>query len=395
MVPLKYNVRNLRVRWVGTLMTVLGTGLIVGSSCGVFSLVEGLEHSLKISGDPLDLLVLRKGSSSETVSGIESDKSDKIVTLAGIARDDSGTTLAAGELVYIPVVERKTGGRTNLILRGVVPASSPHLKSVSMTLRPNFKIVEGRDLEAGKGEAIVSRNISRRFKGTGLGETLQISPKESYRVVGLFTASGSAAESEVWVDLQDLRQNTKRDGYVSSVQLRAVDLRARDALRKMIQGDTQFMLAATPEAEYYAEQSRTALFYKVAGSVIAVFLSIGAMFASANTMFAAVSARTREIGTMRALGFSRLSILMSFLGESLLLCALGGVLGVLATLPLSFLTFGTNNIDTFAEVSVNFRFGPLVIAVALAMTFAMGIFGGLFPAIRAVRMDVITALREL
>jgi putative ABC transport system permease protein len=387
MVPLRYNLRNLRVRWVSTLMTVLGTGLIVGSSCGVFSLVEGLEHSLKISGDPLDLIVLRKGSSSETISGIEADKSDKIVNLPGIARDDSGKLLAAGELVYIPVVERKNGGRTNLIIRGIIPASNPAAKSPSMTLRPGFKIVEGRDLQPGKGEAIVSLGISRRFKGAGLGETLQIGTKESYRVVGLFTANGS--------DLQDLRQNTRREGYVSSVQVRATDAKARDSLKRTLQEDPQFMLAATPEAEYFAAQSQTALFYKVAGSVIAVFLSIGAMFASANTMFAAVSARTREIGTMRALGFSRFSILISFLGESVLLCALGGILGVLATLPLSFLTFGTNNMSTFAEVSVNFRFGPLVIAVALAMTFAMGIFGGLFPAIRAVRMDVISSLREL
>jgi putative ABC transport system permease protein len=264
-----------------------------------------------------------------------------------------------------------------------------------MILRPDFKIVQGRSLEAGKGEAIVSRNISRRFKGAALGEKLQIGPRESYLVVGLFTAGGSAAESEVWVDIKDLRANMKRSGYVSSVQLRAVDLKTRDAIRRKIEDDTQFKLAATPENEYYANQAQTALFYKVAGSVIAVFLSIGAMFASANTMYAAVSARTREIGTMRALGFSRTSILMSFLGESLLLCTMGGILGVLATLPLSFLTFGTNNFSTFAEVSVNFRFGPLVVGVALAMTFAMGIFGGLFPAIRAVRMDVITSLREL
>ena len=395
MVPLKYNVRNLRVRWVGTLMTVIGTGLIIGSSCGVFSLVEGLEQSLKISGDPLDLIVLRKGSSSETVSGIESDKADKIVNLARIARDDAGRVLATGELTYIPVVERITGGRTNLILRGIEPGTSSDRKAVSMILRPAFKIVEGRDLQAGKGEAIVSRSIARRFKGAGLGQTLQIGAKESYRVVGLFTAGGIAAESEVWVDIKDLRQNTKREGYVSSVQLRTVNTRDMEQLRRTIQDDAQFKLAALPEPEFFAEQSRTALFYKVAGIIIALFLSIGAMFAAANTMFAAVSSRTREIGTMRALGFSRFSILVSFLGESVLLCALGGILGVLGTLPLSFLTFGTNDIDTFAEVSVNFRFGPLVVIVATIMTLAMGIFGGLFPAIRAVRMDVISSLREL
>jgi putative ABC transport system permease protein len=256
-------------------------------------------------------------------------------------------------------------------------------------------MIQGRDLVAGKGEAIVSRSMARRFKGANLGETLQISPKESYRVVGLFSAGGSAAESEVWVDLKDLRQNTKREGFVTTVQLRATSPATMEELRRTIQGDAQFKLAAIPEPEFFAEQSRTATFYKAAGIVIAFFLSIGAMFAAANTMFAAVSTRTREIGTMRALGFSRGSILVSFLGESVLLCALGGVLGVLLTLPLSFLTVGTNNIDTFAEVSVNFRFGPLVLAVAVAMTLAMGLFGGLFPAIRAVRMDVISSLREL
>jgi putative ABC transport system permease protein len=395
MVPLKYNVRNLRARWVNTLMTVLGTGLIVGSACGLFSLVEGLNHSMKLSGDPLDLIVLRKGSSSETVSTIESDKSDKIVTLAGIAPDGQGKLLASAELLHIPVIERSTGGRANLIIRGVEPAAQAGLKSPAEALRPDFTIIQGRDLEAGKGEAIVSRSMSRRFKGANLGGTLQIGPKESYHVVGLFTAGGSAAESEAWVDIKDLKQNTKREGFVSTVQLRATSAEVRERLRRTIQDDAQFKLAALPEAEFFAEQSRTALFFQVAGSVIAVFLSIGAMFAAANTMFAAVSTRTREIGTMRALGFSRTSILISFLGESVLLCALGGVLGVLLTLPLSLVTVGTNNIDTFAEVSVNFRIGPMVLGVAAAMTLAMGFFGGLFPAIRAVQMDVISSLREL
>jgi putative ABC transport system permease protein len=395
MVPLKYNVRNLRARWVNTLMTVVGTGLIVGSACGLFSLVEGLRHSMKISGDPLDLIILRKGSSSETVSGIESDKSDKIANLAGIARDEQGKVLASSEMLHIPVCERVGGGRANLIIRGIEPASKPGLRPPAEVLRPDFTIIQGRDLEAGKGEAIVSRSMSRRFKGANLGGTIQIGPKESYRVVGLFTAGGSAAESEAWVDIKDLRQNTKRDGFVSTVQLRATGSEARDQLRKTIQEDPQFKLAALPEAEFFAEQSRTAVFFQVAGTIIAVFLSVGAMFAAANTMFAAVSTRTREIGTMRALGFSRTAILLSFLGESVLLCALGGVLGVLLTLPLSLVTVGTNNIDTFAEVSVNFRVGPLVLGVAAAMTLAMGLFGGLFPAIRAVRMDVISSLREL
>jgi putative ABC transport system permease protein len=387
MIPLKYNVRNLRARWINTLMTVLGTGLIVGASCGLFSLVEGLEHAMNLSGDPLDLIILRKGSTSETSSGFELDKADKLANLDGVARDTEGRPLCAGELIHIPVVERASGGRTNLIIRGVLP--------VSRELRSKFRIEQGRDLVPGRGEAIVSQTISRRFKGTDLGGTIQVGPKESYRVVGLFSAGGGAAESEVWVDIKDLRQNTRREGYVSVAQLRAESPRALASLQKTIQNDDQFKLSALTEAAFYAEQNRTALFYKVAGVVIAVFLSIGAMFAAANTMYAAVGSRTREIGTMRALGFSRFDLLVSFLGESLLLCSLGGILGVLATLPLSFLTFGTNSVDTFAEVSVHFRTGPMVLAVAFAMTLAMGLFGGLFPAIRAVRLDVITALREL
>ncbi|WP_435015974.1 ABC transporter permease [Tundrisphaera sp. TA3] len=387
MVPIKYNVRNLRARWVNTSLTVLGTAMIVWSSCALFSLVEGLQHSLNVSGDPLDLIVLRKGADSETSSGFDSDKADKIPNLPGIARDDSGKPLAASELVNIPIAERVDGGRTNLIIRGVEPASRK--------LRPDFTIVQGRDFEPGKGECIVSRSLSRRFKGAGLGGTLKVGERESYRVVGLFTAGGSAAESEVWVDRTDLGQNIRREGSVSSAQLRGATAADRDQLRKTLQDDPQFKLAAVSEADFYAKQSATATFYKVAGVIIALFLGIGAMFSAANVMYAAVASRTREIGTMRALGFSRRAILASFLGESVLLCTLGGIVGLLATLPLSALTFGTNNFDTFAEVSVRFRIGPLVVGVALLMTLAMGLLGGLFPAVRAVRMDVISALREL
>jgi putative ABC transport system permease protein len=387
MIPLKYNVRNLRVRWVGTLMTVVGTALVVWSSCILFGLVDGLQHSLTISGDPLDLIVLRKGSSAETTSGFLNSKADEIATIPGIARDEKGRVLAASELCFIPVAERVGGGRTNIIVRGIGAASR--------SLRPRFTIVEGRDFQPGKGECIVSRTLSRRFKDASIGGQLKMGEKDSFRVVGLFTAGGSAAESEVWADFDDLARMISREGSVSCVQLRARSAKDLDDIKRKIDGDTQFKLAATREADYFAEQSKSSVFLKGAGTLIAVLLTIGAMFAAANTMYAAVSARTREIGTMRALGFSRLDILISFLGESVLLCVMGGLLGVLATFPLSALTFGTSNFNTFAEVTVSFRFGPLVMIVATAMTLAMGVFGGLFPAVRAVRLDVIRALREL
>lgn len=389
MIPIRYNTRNLRVRWVTTLLTVLGTGMIVWSSCLLFSLVEGLQHSMTVSGDPLDLIILRKGSTNEVNGGYDKDKADSILTVDGIARDEKGLPLAAPELVYIPVVERNDGTRTNIILRGVSPASP--------ALRANFKMVpgQGRYFTPGRGECIVSRNVSKRFKGARIGGMIKIGDKQSYRVVGLFTAGGSAAESEVWLDIKDLSRDIAREGSVSCVQLRASSQPELEKIKKTIDNDTQFKLVALREKEYFATQSATGNFLKVAGTLISVLLTIGAMFAAANTMYAAVGARTREIGTLRALGFSQFDILVSFLGESILLCLMGGTLGLLATIPMSSFSFGMSNFNTFSESTVNFRFGPLVMIVAVSMTFAMGVFGGLFPAIRAVKMDVIKALREL
>src|SRR5208283_3337285 len=194
MIPIKYNVRNLMVRWKTTAMTILGTGLLVGSSCILFGLVDGLEYSLKVSGDPLDLIVLRKGSTSETTGGFEASKADEILNVKGIARDVAGVSLAAKELLNIAIGERINGTHNNLIIRGVQPASRE--------LRPDFKIVAGRDLEQGRGECIVSKTIARLYKGAQVGGLLYFGDKEQYRVVGIFTAGGSAAESEVWADLK-------------------------------------------------------------------------------------------------------------------------------------------------------------------------------------------------
>jgi putative ABC transport system permease protein len=387
MIPFKYNFRNLRVRWVTTLMTVLGTAAVVWCSCILFGMVEGLQHSLQVSGDPLDLIVLRKGSTSETGGAYDLVKAEQIATLDGIAHDTEGHPLVALEIVNIPIAERIDGTHTNLIVRGVDPASQK--------LRPQFTIVQGRDFVPGRDECIASQSIARRFKGASVGGLLRVGDNEAYRVVGVFTAGGSAAESEVWVDRKDLERHSAYSGYVSVVQLRASSGSDLARLKHTIENDTRFMLTAQPEPEFFRKQERSGIFLKVFGSIIAVLLTLGAMFAAANTMFSAVSARSREIGTMRALGFSRFDVLASFLGESLLLCALGGLIGLVATIPLGAMTFGISNFDNFSEVTVHFRFGPLVMGVAVAMTVAMGLFGGLFPALRAVNLDVIRALREL
>jgi putative ABC transport system permease protein len=386
MIPAKYNVRNLRVRWVTTVMTVLGIGLVVWATVLSFGLADGLEHALLISGDELDLIVLRKGSQDEVSSGIEQRLAREVATLEGIARDNEETPLCSVEFVTILTKPRRgDGGTTNLIVRG--------MEQVGRELRPGFKIVEGRDVKPGLNEAITSRRMAERFQNAGLGEKLEIN-RVDFEIVGYFEAEGSAAESEIWTDLRDLTSVRRTPGAVSAVNLRARDTAAREALKKRIQEDEQFNLKAVEEKKYYEDQMTASIAIRVVGYFIAAFLTVGAMFAAANTMYAAVASRSREIGTLRAIGFGRGSILLSFLFESVLLCLLGGLLGCLATLPFNGLSTGTANWATFSEITFSFRFGPAVLIRGVLMALIMGVVGGLFPAIRAVRLNVITALRE-
>ena len=386
MIPLKYNVRNLRVRWVTTLMTVVGTGLVVWATVLSFGLADGLEHALRISGDDLDLIVLRKGSTEETSSNIDQDHAREIVTLDGIARDDSGQPMCSAEFVTILTKPRRhNGGTTNLIVRG--------LQEGGRGLRPGFKIVRGRDVHPGLNEAITSERMAERFENLALAEKIEIN-KVNFEIVGYFEAGGSAAESEVWTDLRDLTGARRTPDALSAVNLRARDSAAKLALLRRIRDDKQFKLDAVDEAAYFERQMTASIAIKFVGFAIAGFLTLGAMFAAANTMYAAVASRAREIGALRAIGFSRRSVLISFLFESVLLCLLGGVLGCLATLPFNGLSTGTANWATFSEITFSFRFGPSVLLRGVAMALTMGLVGGLFPAIRAVRMPIVGALRE-
>ena len=386
MIPLKYNVRNLRVRWVTTLMTVLGTGLVVWAAVLTFGLTEGLEHALEVSGEELDLIVLRKGSTDETSSGIEQRIAREVANLEGIQRDASGVPMCSVEFVTILTRPRRgNGGTTNLIVRG--------MESEGRSLRPGFKIVEGRDLTPGVNEAITSRRMAQRFENLAIGERLEIN-KVNFQIVGYFEADGSAAESEVWTDMRDLTSARRQPAAVSSVNLRARDAAAKESLIKRIRDDEQFNLKVIDEPEYYEAQMSSSIAIKFVGFVIAGFLTVGAMFAAANTMYAAVASRGREIGTLRALGFGRRSILTSFMLESVLLCFLGGVLGCLATLPFNGLSTGTANWATFSEITFEFRFGLDVLWRGVLMALVMGVFGGLFPAVHAVRMRIVDALRQ-
>lgn len=386
MIPLKYNVRNLRVRWITTLMTVVGTGMVVWAMVLTFGLTEGLEHALRISGHPLDVIVLRKGANDETGSNVATNVATQIATLPGIEQGPDGKPLISNEFVTIMIKPRRNnGGTTNLIVRGVDP--------VARELRPDFKIVKGRDLQPGVNEAITSESIASRFENLGLGEKVEIN-KVQFEIVGLFEAGGSSAESEVWTDIRDLASARRTPDSISSVNFRAKDKASMDKLMTTLKEDNQFLLAPITEIEFFAKQLDTAIVIKFVGYFIAVFLTMGAMFAAANTMFAAVASRSREIGTLRAIGFGQGSILVSFLFESVLLCVMGGLLGCLATLPFNGLSTGTANWSTFSEITFSFRFGPKVLAQGILVAALMGLLGGLFPAIRAVRMNIVTALRQ-
>ncbi len=400
-VPLKYTLRNLSVRWPTTLLTVLVAAIVVSCTCVLFGLVDGLMYSQAVSGDPLTLLVMRKGADNENSSNFTLQTAQDLATLKGIAQGRARTSeevsqglpdvqdkpLIAGELMNIPVMARSDGSRVNLTIRGVAP-TSPYL-------RPNFTITQGRYFNPGTRECIVSRFLVGRFPGTQVGQQLRVSDKEVYDVVGIFTAGSSAAESEIWTGREDLAANTNNDRSVSTARIRATDSPALEAISDTITNDPRFGQLPKRESVYYQSQNGTALFLTVIGTVIAVLLTIGALFAAANTMFAAVKSRTREIGTMRALGFSRASILFSFLFEAIVITAIGGALGALISLLFSNWSFGISDFSSFSERMIRLRFGFLPMSVALGMTLAMGIFGGLFPALRAVRLDVVKALRSL
>ncbi len=391
MVPLKYNVRSLRARKVGSLMTIFGIGMVVWASIFAFGLSSGLDRTLEIAAEPLDVIVLRKGSTSEAVSAVTEKAARDIKALPGIATGANGQPLAASELVVFAYLPRRGADiKVNVSVRGV--------DAVSRALRKEMTIVEGRELKPGLREAIVSRAMSNRFQNLGLGDKFNVDGGE-FEVVGIFEAGGGAVESEIWTDQRVLAQLAKRTGAMSSLQFRAASVADQERLIERIKNDEQIDLGALTEKQYYAEQAAQSGLIKFVGYIIAFVLTIGAMFAVANTMYGAIASRAREIGTLRALGFGRFSILIAFMLESLLLCLAGAALGCLAALAVNFLLggiqTGTMNPGTFTEVAFSFDFGPKILLQGIFLAIVMGLIGGFLPAFRAVRMKVVDALREV
>lgn len=387
MVPLKYNLRSLRARKVGSLMTIFGVGMVVWASVFAFGLSEGLDKTLEIAAGPLDVIVMRKGSTSEAVSAVSDGVARDVMALPGIATNRDGRPLAAPELVifgYLPRIGEKQ--KVNVAVRGVLP--------VSRELRDGMTIVAGRDFKPGLREAIVSRAMSERFQNLGLGDEFEVRGG-MFRVVGVFEAGGGAVESEIWTDQSVLAQIVNRTGAMSCLQLRAASKADQERLINRVKADEQIDLNAMTEEAYFAEQAQAGMLLKIIGYMVSFFLTVGAMFAVANTMYGAIASRAREIGTLRALGFGRGSIVFAFLLESLILCSLGAALGCLGALALGDIRTGTMNNATFMEVVFAFDFGPKVLASGALLAIAMGLLGGLMPAVRAVRMRVVNALREV
>jgi putative ABC transport system permease protein len=389
-IPLKYNFRNLVARKTSTGMTAFVIGLVVAVFLCVLALVQGVTRTLTVTASTRNVIAMRVGAQAEMQSVITRDQADQMQSMPGPDLTAAGKPYVSAELITLINVPRSDGKTfSNVQVRGMAP--------VGVEIRPGVKIVDGRMFTAGTNEAIVSKNLSKRFAGMNVGETLKTGAFR-WVVVGQFDAQGSAYESEIWTDVADLQQQTKRDIY-STVFVRLPDPDAANKYIQTIKGDQRLKLEGKTERKYFDEQMITSAPIKGLAFIVGFFTAIGAAFGAMNTMYAQVSARTREIGTLRAIGFSRRSILVSFVIEALILCLVGGLLGVLFT----FLAFqlvlskptGTMNFRTFSEVLFNFRMTPPLIIGGLVFSLAMGLLGGFFPAFRAARLKITSALRAV
>ncbi len=384
-IPLSYNLRNMRQRKSATLMTALGIALTVTTAIFIMSLLAGLDAAFRASGDPQNVLVMRKGSAAELSSGISHDAAAVLKTLPGVARDAQGQQMASGELVVIVVLPRSDGtGDTNVTLRGMT--------AMGRELRPTVHLVSGRWPADGQREVTVPTSMTKRFINASVGNDLRFG-KNAWRVVGVFDAAGTAHESEVWADVHQMATEFNREYGVSSMLLHAYDKASATTLVQTVIDDQRTKLDAQLETEYYASQTKSGGIIRVVGIIVAIVMAVGSSFAAMNTMYAAVAYRMREIATLRVLGFSRASILLSFVIESLLLALLGGVVGVILMLPFNGMTTGTSNNVTFSEVAFSLRVTPGVITTALIFSAMMGLIGGLLPAWHAARQNILTALR--
>jgi putative ABC transport system permease protein len=376
------------VRKTTTIATALGVGLVVFVLAAAFMLGSGITRTMVGAGRSDNAVVLRKGSDTELASSLEVNTLSLIAGAPGVKRSAAGKSLVSGEVVLVIAQEKlgTNGQIANVLVRGV--------PDVAMDVRPEVHLVAGRPPKPGTDEVMIGQGLRGKYQGMDLGQSFELKKNRSVKVVGVFESGGSSFESEVWADVDTARSSFGREGLVSSATVRLESPSKFDAFKATMESDKRLGLEALTESGYYEKQSsQTSLFIKIMGAIIVFFISIGAVIGALITMQAAVSQRQREIGTLRALGFSRFSILSSFLLESAVLALGGGLLGVLGALCMSFVKLSMMNFATWQEVTFSFDPNPAVVAGSLVFGACMGIVGGFFPALRAARVSPIEAMR--
>ena len=387
LIPLSYSFRSLLVRKTTTIATALGIGLVVFVLATALMLSRGIRETLVSSGQADRAIVLRQGADNELSSGFDTTTVGIILAAPGVKKDGSAP-LGSGEVVVV-ITAPKFGAEnqiSNVQVRGVTPTS--------IALRKELKVIEGRPPTPGTDEAMIGEGLDGRFAGMKLGDSVELKKNRAVNVVGVFEAGGSAFESEVWVDVDTLRSTFGREGIVSSVVVQLESPSKFDAFAATVEHDKQLGMEVYREDRYYEKQSEgTSIFITALGVIIAVFFSMGAMIGATITMYAAVSQRSREIGTLQALGFSRLAVLVAFMLESIVLAFGGACLGALASLAMSGVSFSMMNFATWQEITFSFRPSVEILLGSLVAGATMGLMGGFFPAVRAARTAPIQAMR--
>lgn len=381
-----YSLRNLITRRFTTALTVAGMALVVFAFASVMMLAAGLEKTLVETGSPDNVVVIRRGAGTEVQSGVERSQAAIVETQPEVSYGEGGRPLAAREVVVlINLQKRVTESPSNVILRGI--------SATSLELRPQVRLVAGRLPRPGLSEIMAGQSIVKRFKGVQLGGTLSFAAR-TWTVVGLFDAGNTGFNSEIWGDADQFMQAFRRPIY-SCVIFRLRDSGAFDAVKKRLEGDPRLTLEAKRETVFYRDQSAAlATFLRVLGISLTAFFSFGAVIGAMITMYAAVANRTAEIGTLRALGFQRTAILFAFLQESLILGFFGGCGGLFLASFLQFFDISTTNFQTFSELAFSFSLTPNIVITAMLFSLFMGFAGGILPALRASRMNLVEALRE-
>lgn len=388
MIPMSYNVRSLFVRKTTTIATALGIGLVVFVLASSLMLSAGIERTMGRSGSRSNALVLRKGSEAELASSIENNLVGLVLAAPGVKRDETGAPLGAGELMLVVALEKigEPGKVSNVQVRGVTDRV--------LKLRPEAHLVAGRAPAPGTDEAMIGQRIRGRFSGLDLDSSFELKKNRRLKVVGVFEAQGSSFESEVWADIDAVRNSFGREGLVSSVTVQLESPTRFEAFAATVENDKQLGLDALRQSDYFEKSSEgTAKFISALGISITVIFSLGAIIGAVITMYAAVAQRQREIGTLRALGFSRSTILLSFLLESVVLALIGGTVGGIAALAMSFVRFSMLNMATWSEMVFSFEPTVRIIVSSILIGGLMGVLGGLFPAVRAARVSPIEAMR--